>query len=374
MRILHFTERFWPYIGGIEVAGATLLPELVRRGHEVVVVTDDGGGRLPARDDFRGVAVHRFPIVLSSRTARIDQVRRSGKAVAALRRRVRPDVIHAAFLGVTTGYATATAAAHPGPFLLSFHGSWPELAPTAAGPLTRVIGRADWITACSASTLAELVRDWDVAPDRASVIANGFDSPAEIPAQAVMDPPTLLCVARLAPEKGIDVAIAALAGLLEHLPGASLQVAGDGPERAALERQAAELGVEHAVRFLGWVGPPDVQRLLAGASIALVPSRQEGFGLFALEASLAARPILASSVGGLAEILRHGETAWLVPPDDPAALAAAVVELAAEPSRAWELADAARRVALSQWTTKRNADAYEDLLGRLADAYRPEAT
>ncbi len=369
MRILHLTERFWPYIGGIEVAGAALLPELCRRGHEVTVVTDDGGGRLPSRGEFQGVAIHRFPIVRSSRAARIDQVRRSGQAVAALRHRFRPDVVHAVFLGATTCYATATEEAHPAPILLSFHGPWLRLELQGAAALDRVIERAGWITACSQSTLAELVREWRVDPARASVIANGIEPPAAAPVRPVMDPPVLLCVARLGPEKGIDVAIAALPRVLERLPRARLEIAGDGPERVALERQATELGLSDAVGFLGWVAPPDVQRLLARASVAVVPSRREGFGLFALEASLSGRPVVASSVGGLAEILRHGETAQLVPPDDPYALADAVVQLVADSGFACDLADAARRAALGRWTAKRNADAYEDLFRRLAGAH-----
>ncbi len=174
-----------------------------------------------------------------------------------------------------------------------------------------------------------------------------------------------LCAARLTPEKGIDSALAALRRVLDRVPSARLVIAGDGPERSALEGQALSLGISGAVEFLGWVAPPAIARLLQRASVAVIPSRREGFGLFALEAALARRPIVASSVGGLAENLRHRETALLVPPDDPGALAAAALELVAAPERATRMADVARQTAMECWPAARHADGCEELYERL---------
>ncbi len=366
MRVLYLTERFWPYIGGIEVVSAALLSGLRARGHEVTVVTDDAAGKLPSRDQYRGVPIHRFDIVRASRRARIEHLAGIRDAIAELRREIRPDIVNAVFLGATTCFAAATEEAHRAPMLLSFHGPWsrPEL--TGAAALARVVDRASWIATCSRSTLVGLVNEWQVDATRASVIPNAIDPPAGVPTPPAFDPPILLCAARLGEEKGIDVALAALARVLELLPDARLLIAGDGLERTALERQAAALGVSSAAEFLGWVAPPEMPRLLGGASVAVVPSRREGFGLFALEASLARRPLVASSVDGLAEILRHRKTALLVPPDDPRALADAVVELVRNPRWAEGLADSARRAALKGWTVKRHVEAHEELYERLA--------
>lgn len=128
-----------------------------------------------------------------------------------------------------------------------------------------------------------------------------------------------LVVARLAPEKGVDVAIDAC-----RLAGVPLVVAGDGPERAALHERAGD----GDVRFLGRVDDGELARLRAGASIALVPSRSaESFGLAAAEAMAAGVPVAASRVGALPELV---EGDGLVPPGDPPALASAIARLAGD--------------------------------------------
>jgi glycosyltransferase involved in cell wall biosynthesis len=135
-----------------------------------------------------------------------------------------------------------------------------------------------------------------------------------------------LVASRLAPEKGVEVAIDAC-----RLAGLSLVVAGDGPQRAELEARAAQRrGVAGAtVRFAGRVDDAELARLRAGASIALVPSRSaESFGLAAAEAMAAGLPVLASRVGALPELLDDDA---LVAPGDVPALARAITRLAADP-------------------------------------------
>ncbi len=132
--------------------------------------------------------------------------------------------------------------------------------------------------------------------------------------------PYALVVARLAPEKGVDVAIAAC-----RLAGIALVVAGDGPELPALRK----LADDGDVRFAGYVDDAELARLRAGASLALVPSRSaETFGMAAAEAMAAGLPVVASAVGALPELL---DEVSLAPPGDAAALAAAIARVLAHP-------------------------------------------
>jgi glycosyltransferase involved in cell wall biosynthesis len=140
----------------------------------------------------------------------------------------------------------------------------------------------------------------------------GTNPPDSIPPDARV----LLCICRLEPQKGVDVAIRAL----PEIPGAHLVVLGEGPQRTALEQLARELDVP--AYLPGRV--PHVAAWLHRASVLVHPVRWEGFGLALLEAMLASLPVVATRVSSIPEIVADGETGVLVPPDDASALAAAV--------------------------------------------------
>jgi glycosyltransferase involved in cell wall biosynthesis len=171
--------------------------------------------------------------------------------------------------------------------------------------------------------------------------------------------PRLLCVGRLIPVKGHLVLLRALAQARTRVPGLVLEVAGHGPLEPALRSYARELGLSDAVRFLGFVSP--VQRAIEGAAIVVVPSLGEGFGMVALEAMERARPVIASAVGGLPEIVADGETGLVVPPGDAEALADAMVALASDLPRAAEMGEAGRRRAVEAFTEDRSTSGIESL-------------
>ena len=156
----------------------------------------------------------------------------------------------------------------------------------------------------------------------------------------------LLCVARLAPQKGVDVAVRALPAIRAQHPGAVLVVLGEGPERPRL---AAE-----GVYLPGRVG--DVAAWYRRAELVVHPARWEGFGIALLEAMLAGKPVVASAVSSAPEIVADGLTGLLVPPDDPAALASAANGLLADPARAGAYGSAGLERARSEFSVERMAE------------------
>jgi glycosyltransferase involved in cell wall biosynthesis len=186
--------------------------------------------------------------------------------------------------------------------------------------------------------------------------------------------PLLTFVGRLIPEKGASDLLDAIAQVATLRPDVTAVIVGDGPERALLEQQAARLGVESRVRFVGWVAPSAVQTYLGAADIFVGPSRpgpggvKEAQGIAFAEAMLAARPIVATAVGGIPEAIRDGETGLLVPPGDSAAIMHAVCRLAADPAWASRLGDAARSRAEKEFTRAASAARFAELYGRLASA------
>lgn len=184
--------------------------------------------------------------------------------------------------------------------------------------LRRGLRRVDRVVTCSRWLQRELAEN--------GVGADHLDWPVPAPSGGFSrDParePLFLYCGRLSVEKGVEVLLAAFARLLAEMPAARLRVAGEGPRRAELERMAGSLGVAGAVTFTGWLTPDDVERELARAWALVVPSLwAEPLGLAALEAIVRGVPVLASSQGGLGEIVEHGVTGLLVPNGDDAGLA-----------------------------------------------------
>ena len=144
---------------------------------------------------------------------------------------------------------------------------------------------------------------------------------------------------RLSDEKGVDVAIRAIA----KIPGATLEIAGDGPARPSLESLAAELGVTDRVRFRGRLATDELGEMLRGAAVAVVPSRwYENQPLAVLEAFSCGLPVVGTALGGIPELIEPGVDGARVPPDDPDALAAAIRPFLDEPALAFTMGKAGR--------------------------------
>ncbi|MXP64868.1 glycosyltransferase [Roseomonas sp. M0104] len=176
-------------------------------------------------------------------------------------------------------------------------------------------------------------------PERAHALPNFVPdlagaAPALLPAPPGMT--RLLAMGRLHRNKGFDT----LLGALPRLPGMHLSLAGEGPERADLERLARKLGVADRLAMLGW--RVDAGALLAGCDLFVCPSRHEPLGNVVLEAWSAGRPVVAAGAAGPAELIAQGINGVLVPREDAAALAQAIAALGAQPERAAALAAAGR--------------------------------
>ena len=217
MRVLYFVERFWPFIGGVEVMTARVLPPLARRGIEITIVTSQDDLELPERDQIDGVAVRRLPFGDAVRSSNLDAVIEMRQRIGALRQEVQPDLVHMVFTGPGIYFPVTTAHISPAPTLLSFHGSWPLADLERHSLLRQAIGISAWLTACSNSALADLRALGQGIEHRSSTILNGLD-PSFEPSELRFDPPVLLCAARLVPEKGLDIAIAALALVRRAVP------------------------------------------------------------------------------------------------------------------------------------------------------------
>jgi glycosyltransferase involved in cell wall biosynthesis len=231
----------------------------------------------------------------------------------------------------------------------------------------------DWLIANSRSA-AELGRSLGFAPGRISVIPNGHEvSPGQNVVhreriRASLGVGThermLLCVARLTNTKRVCDAVTA-AGLLGAGANVKLVIAGEGPERPALEEQVVKLGLSGNVVFAGQRN--DVPDLLAAADIFVFPSETEGLPNALIEACLAGLPIVACNVGGVVDVVQDEQTAILVLPRRPDELAAAVRRMLSNPVEAGRLGAAAQAQAGNRYDIQHSIsalyDVYDQLLG-----------
>jgi glycosyltransferase involved in cell wall biosynthesis len=157
----------------------------------------------------------------------------------------------------------------------------------------------------------------------------------------------------LAPRKGQEFAIEALAILIRSGVDATLAFVGSGPDEAMLRRKASDAGISDRVTFAG--EQLDPRPYLAGADLFLLPSRQEGFSNALLEAMATSLPVVATDVGGNAEAFIDGEGGRLVPPQQPAAMAAAIAELAKDRSRLAEMGRVNRQRVAELYTLEASA-------------------
>jgi glycosyltransferase involved in cell wall biosynthesis len=365
MRILFWSETFWPRVGGVENLAARLLPELRARGHEFTVVTWDYRIEDPDMIWFEGVPVYRFPFFSRNGEDNFGSMMEHRHRVTKLKRDFRPDLVHINCYGRTIFFHLTTAGVHPAPMLVTLHQALPDEAIGRETLLEKLLQTADWVTACSAAVLYHAGRLAPKIVPRSSVIRNALKHPVVEPRPLSFDPPRIFFLGRLVPEKGLDWALSALPAVFRRFPNARFIVAGDGPDSEKLKAQTVSLSLAPWVEFLGAVSPESVPSLLNDATLVVMPSRIEGFGLVALEAAMMGRPVVAARIGGLPEVVVDGQTGLLVEQCDIDSLAQAILRLLGDRELARQFGEAARRRALEVFDWKRYVDSYDALYRQL---------
>jgi glycosyltransferase involved in cell wall biosynthesis len=351
LRILLADDRLGYERSGLHGGGRLVLAwtrALVERGLDVTTVILRGGPRfhemveaqqLPIvildRTEFDPRTYLDFLSIIDDRATQLLHLQGHGAAafgrLAALRRRL-PTVVHthADYRVSPKGYPWYVRAADR------------LLAPAA-----------DLALAVSRQTRRFAIEERGFRPDQVEIFPNAVDVAAfhrprpdeRAAARRELGIPdgglAAITVGRLDRLKGVDLQVEVWGEVLRAQPAAALLVVGDGPERAALERHAADHGLQRSLHFLGWRS--DVERLLGAADFAVLSSRDEGLPLVVLEAMACGLPVLATEVGGVPEVVRDGVNGLLVPPDDRAALARGFAALFADAALRERLAAGAAR-------------------------------
>ena len=335
MRVLYWTDFFLPHIGGVETFGGDLIPALQARGHEVTVVTSSHKADLPAFDRVGSIPVHRFPMWRALRTNDLRELVSIRQAVSVLKREVKPDITHLHF-GATSYIHLQTQAAVWTPTLTTVH-ALTQTSLTDTSLLRRIVQASQAVNAVSVAGYDLLRQAFPEAADRFSFVYYGLATSAESAIEVIaprFDEPVILCLGRLAPQKGFDLALKAFAQVEKALPRARLMIVGEGVEESSLKQLAVSLGIAEKVDFTGSVPPEQVYTVINKATMMLLPSRFEGLPLVALQAARMQRPIVSSAVDGLPELVVDQDSGLVLKHNDDRELAEAILSLMRDPPRA----------------------------------------
>jgi glycogen synthase len=384
-RRLHIVMVGWEYpphiSGGLGVHCYELCRELTRLGHRVTFVTPFSGPFL----ETPGVTF-RFPgsapkegkpppgaynVVLGPEGQVADSLSDYNSWVASLPLGEDVDVVHVHDWFGTIG--AAEAARRLGvPLVMTVHSTeydrslgFPNLA--ILDMERRGVAAANRVISVSGHLKNQLVERFQVPSDRIRVVYNAVRPTARLERLARPDP-IVLYLGRLAAMKGVDTFLRAAARVLPYVPDATFVVAGDGPEYPRLLTLAAHLGIGDHVLFLGWVTEDERTILLGRASVYVLPSVVEPFGISALEAMVAGVPTIVSKTSGVAEIT---ESVFAVDFWDIDEFASRIAELLTYPSLRNVMSDAVREAALNAtWAerARQTVSVYLELIGPVATA------
>jgi glycosyltransferase involved in cell wall biosynthesis len=227
---------------------------------------------------------------------------------------------------------------------------------------------ADRVVAISDRIRRELIEDYRLDDRTVEVIYDGLDtSRFEMPSPSGdLSGVTVGVLSRLVFGKGLECLVDAMPGIVREIPAVRFVIAGTGPLEENLRRRVAELNLGEKVVFTGFRS--DIPRLLSELDITVVPSPQEGMSMSALESMAAGRPVVATSGGGLIDIIRNNETGVIVEPDDPVALASGVITLLQSDYRTVGMK--ARLIVKEKFELQGTIDRFESLISSLAGRRR----
>jgi len=374
MHILILNSEYPPIGGGASNASAQIAAQLVKLGQQVTVLTA-AYKEFPREEVVDGVRVLRLPGLRSQpdRSTTGEQIvfMLSAALLGLWRvRRLRPDGV-LAFFGAPSGVAAWFWSYFLRlPYLVSLRGGdVPGFRPYDFARQHRLLGpllRRVWRRAGAVVANSEGLRALGLAfePQVAiQVIPNGVDLESFSPGERPWEPPRLLFVGRIVYQKGLDLLFSALAQ--SKIKDWRLTLAGDGPRLEQLRQQAKALGIEGQVQFLGWQSRERLPEIYRQANLFVYPSRHEGMPNAVLEAMASGLPVLATRIAGNEELVSEG-TGILAPPEDATALAAALRTLLADPKLRQRLGAAARKRVAEAYSWPRVAQAYLQLMRKIA--------
>ena len=374
MKILIINSEYPPIGGGAGNASAHIAARFAHMGHEIAVVTSRFG-KLPHLEQRQNLTLHRIPC-LRQKQDRSNPFEQLVFLISAsiwtlgMVPRFKPNAT-LAFFGVPSGaIAWLLKRVFGIPYIVSLRGGdVPGFRPydfqryhKILSPFLHLIWKDASAVVANSNGLRALANVFD-ARFEIPIIPNGVNLQEYAAEVRAWSPPRLLSVGRLVHQKGLDLAMHALAELkdLEW----EWCIAGDGPQINVLRSLANELGIQDRITFPGWRSHAELVECYKGSNLFLFPSRHEGMPNVVLEAMASGLPVVASRIAGNEELVLDGETGLLFPSEDVESLCVALRKLLIDSSQRQKMGNASRRRVEALYSWENTAQRYALLLERV---------
>lgn len=337
MKIVLWSSKYLPDIGGLEVMVHELALQLQKQGHSVLVITEKN---TITEKVFQGIPVYGFPFTQALRHFDLVIIKQILHRIIQILKFFEPDIVNVhGWYECYAFYQVRVLQEHKYPLCITVHGLLEQKNYTTAA-CQKLWSMASGVNTVS-NAISEELHTAHITHPFLRTIYNGLPSSSSPTLPIPLSPITLVMVGRLTKEKCFEIAFQALPFLLKKYPNIKLCLVGGGIEYEPLQQLIQKLHLEKTIEMTDFIPPHKVEKYLDQATLVLVPSYYESFSLTALSAAMRGRPVIASNVLGLKEVVEHGVSGLLVEPQQPEILAEAIDFLLQRPELLIKMGSAA---------------------------------
>ena len=348
MKILLVANSYLPQLGGLEIAVYNIAHQLVKKGHRVTVVSGTSVISYSRKMEEGGICVYRMPFILPRIVVRCGYKRAILSLfkciitpliipltlfkVGLIIKLTKPDIVNLHYIAENAFFCLGVRKFLKFKFIVNIHGEdieWYNNRSIFSRWLTKeTLRNADYVLSNSNHLLCQAKKIYPGVGIKSNTVGNGIDlNSIKISGKFKNDREYLLSIGNFSFKKGFDVLVQAFNIIHSKHPNIDLLMIGDGSEREKCEKLSVKFGPNNSIKFIGEINHSKITAFLDGSKIFVLPSRREPFGIVLLEAMAAGKPIVATRVGGVPEVVKEGENAILVESNSPGFLAEGIMKL-----------------------------------------------
>jgi len=359
MRILLWPTHYLPHIGGLEIMTHALAIQLKNIGHKVFVISNHSNSLEFEENSIEGIKIFTFPFVTALFDYNLPLIKKILQKIDQIFEDFSPDIVNIhGWFECFAFYQVHILQKKSLPLCLTIHGLL-EQSHYHTNFCLKLWSRASSVSTVSQALISSLAQI-EMTHHSLQLIYNGLPLPLS-PLQPISNPLHLVLIGRLSEEKCFDVAFYAIKMLIAKYPNLKVHLLGGGILYKDLFQLRNSLELEHVIEMTDFLPPDQIYNYIDQSSAVIIPSSYESFCLVALQAALRARPVVASNVYGLKEVVEHNKTGILVEPKNPKTLAEGIDQLLSNFAKMKQMGEEAYMRGKTLFTIQNTAKNYVEM-------------